>query len=163
MTGRELKKMNRAELLELLLTLSRENDELTARVEQLEAELEDKRLVQQKAGSLAEEALALSGVFQAAQKAADIYLANIKNIAHASPAEGLEEERRRSEEADAESRRLLNETRRRCCDMLARTQREIDMRWNEFNAQSASLRVNAEAAPGRSAAKEGSGPCQKVR
>lgn len=67
---KELKKLNREELLELLLEQTQRNDEL-------ERQLNEKKIAIENAGSIAEASLALSKVFEAAQEAADTYLANI--------------------------------------------------------------------------------------
>lgn len=77
MTEKELRKLNRAELLELLLELSRENEALQAQLKQTEAALSDRRLQMEEAGSIAEAALRLNGIFEAAQKAADQYLSSV--------------------------------------------------------------------------------------
>lgn len=74
MTQKELKKLNRRELLQMLLTQSRKLDEQTAEIADLKKKLEEKRAVEKNAGSIAEAALGLYGVFEAAQKAADYYL-----------------------------------------------------------------------------------------
>ncbi len=78
MTDKELKRLSRAELLEMLLEQTRKVEALEAELEQKNKELENKRLIMEKAGSLAEAALELNGVFEAAQKAADQYLYNIE-------------------------------------------------------------------------------------
>lgn len=77
MESKELKKLNRAELLELLLEVSKENEELKAELKRKNLLLKSKRLQIEEAGSIAQAALQLNGVFDKAQKAADQYLANI--------------------------------------------------------------------------------------
>ena len=54
MTDRELRKLSRAGLLEILLTQSREIDRLRAEVEELNARLEDRDLIMSHSGSIAE-------------------------------------------------------------------------------------------------------------
>lgn len=78
MTDKELKRLSRAELLEMLLEQTRRVEALEAELEQKNKELENKRLIMANAGSLAEAALSLNGVFEAAQRAADQYLYNIE-------------------------------------------------------------------------------------
>ena len=79
MGGRELRKLRRVELLELLLEERRENEELRQQVRKLEEQLADKNLKVAAAGTLAEAALRLNGVFEAADRAAVQYLENIRN------------------------------------------------------------------------------------
>lgn len=81
MTDRELKKLGRAELLELLLEESRENELLREQLKSMEKQLESRTIRIEQAGSIAEAALALNGVFQAAQQAADQYLENVRRLA----------------------------------------------------------------------------------
>lgn len=78
MTEKELHKLKRAELLEMMLAQSREIESLRARVEQLEAQLADKEIRIQESGSIAEAALRLNGIFEAAQAAVDQYLENVR-------------------------------------------------------------------------------------
>lgn len=79
MTDYELKKLNRRELLEILLEQGREIERLQAELKEAEEKLRDRELKISNAGSLAEASLSLNGVFEAAQAAADQYLENIRN------------------------------------------------------------------------------------
>ncbi|MBE5999805.1 MAG: DNA repair protein [Sarcina sp.] len=78
MTERELHRLKRGELLEMMLAQSREIESLRARVRQLEEQLADREIRIQESGSIAEAALKLNGIFEAAQAAADQYLENVK-------------------------------------------------------------------------------------
>lgn len=78
MDEKELKRLNRKQLLELLLIQIERADDLEKRLEEAEAKLKSRELAQMRAGSLAEAALQLSGIFEAAQEAADLYLENVQ-------------------------------------------------------------------------------------
>jgi hypothetical protein len=78
MTDKELKRLRRAELLEMLLEQTKRVEELEAELEKKNRELEDKRVSISEAGNIAEAALKLNGVFEAAQRAAEQYLENVK-------------------------------------------------------------------------------------
>ena len=80
MTDRELRKLSRAELLGLLLEESRENERLREQLNQANQALIGKNIALTKAGSIAEAALALNGVFDAAEQAAQQYLDNIQRL-----------------------------------------------------------------------------------
>ena len=80
MTKKELKRMNRSRLLKLLLEVERENEALRRENEALTQKLEDKTLAISRAGSIAEASLQLNEVFAAAQRAADQYLLNAKQM-----------------------------------------------------------------------------------
>ena len=78
MTDKELKKLNKAELLELLTIQSAENERLKRQLEEVQQKLEDRTILIERSGSIAEAALRINEVFEAAQKAADQYLYNIE-------------------------------------------------------------------------------------
>lgn len=78
MTEKELKRLRRVDLLELLLEQSQENERLRRELAQAQAQLEDRAIRIESSGSLAEASLALSGVFDAAQQACELYLENIR-------------------------------------------------------------------------------------
>ena len=87
MKEKAIRKMSREELLELLIQYSEEKEALELRVAELEGELreaqkklEDRAIAISSAGSIAQAAMQLSGVFEAAQKAADLYLENIQQM-----------------------------------------------------------------------------------
>lgn len=78
MTDKELKRLSRTELLELLVNQVEENEKLKAQVSELTAKLEERTVQIQESGSLAEASLRLSGIFKAADEAAERYLENRK-------------------------------------------------------------------------------------
>ena len=80
MTDKQLKRLSRADLLELLLIQTKENERLRAELEEAQAQLESRRICVEEAGSIANAALVLNGVMDAAQAAADQYLENIAQL-----------------------------------------------------------------------------------
>ncbi|MBQ8324602.1 MAG: DNA repair protein [Clostridia bacterium] len=80
MTEKELKKLNRKQLLELLLMQTDRADQLERKLAQLEKRLSDRNIAEMEAGSIAEAALKLNGVFEAAEAAAAQYLENIRRL-----------------------------------------------------------------------------------
>ena len=80
MTDKELRRLSRSELLEMLLSLTEENEKLKIRLEQAEDQLRDRRILIDKAGSIAEAALQLNKVFEAADRAAQQYLENVRRM-----------------------------------------------------------------------------------
>lgn len=80
MTEKELKRLSRAELLELLLLQTRETERAQARVQQMEEALSRRQMKVQEAGDLAHAVLAVNGVMETAQRAANQYLDNIKQM-----------------------------------------------------------------------------------
>ena len=80
MTIKELKRLSRAELLQMLLYRTREVEDLRAQVESLQQQLRQKQLLIREAGSIADAAIKINGVLEAAQAAADQYLLNIASL-----------------------------------------------------------------------------------
>ena len=117
MTDKELRKLSRSELLEMLVEQSRENDKLRAQIEQLQQQLSDRQLRIDQAGSIAEASLQINQVFEAAQQAAEQYLENIRALS------GRQEEvcRKLEEEGTRKARVLLAETKRKCEAMETET------------------------------------------
>ncbi len=85
---KDLKKLKRSDLFELLVSQAKEIEELQERVNELEGTLEQREINLSKVGSIAEAALAISKVFDEAQLAADTYLENVKRLADASDTAG---------------------------------------------------------------------------
>lgn len=77
----QLKKLSRADLLELLLAESNENEQLRAQLDEANRKLASRELELEQAGSLAEAALRLNGVFEAADRAAQQYMENVRLLA----------------------------------------------------------------------------------
>lgn len=80
MTGKELRRLSRSELIELLLAQTIKVEKLEEEVADLKEKLADRVVTMEDAGSIAEASLRLEGVFEAAQKAADVYLENIRRM-----------------------------------------------------------------------------------
>lgn len=81
MTDKELRKLGRPALLALLLEQAKEYEELEKRLNEAEEALKSRQLHMEECGSIAEAALKLNGVFEAAQKAAEQYEQNAQRIA----------------------------------------------------------------------------------
>ena len=78
MTDKQFQHLRRAELLQLLLEIEEENELLAAENRSLRDKLNSRELRLSEIGSMAEGAMQISGVFDAAQKAADLYLENVR-------------------------------------------------------------------------------------
>lgn len=116
MTDRELRKLSRSDLLDLLLRQTREIEQLREELQEAEEQLASRRLAVDEAGSIAEASLQLNGVFEAAQSACAQYIENV---------------RARSEEQERICIRMEQETREKCDRMLANARREADAYWAE--------------------------------
>ncbi|HEM5120869.1 TPA: DNA repair protein [Streptococcus suis] len=79
MDVKNLRKLKRIELYEIMLAQSEEIDCLRNQLEKIKTELADRRIMISQSGSIAEASMKLTNIFEEAQKAADIYLYNVKN------------------------------------------------------------------------------------
>ncbi len=85
MKEKELRRLKRVELLDMLIEQGRlvdaqreEIGKLKTQIEELNRKLEDRTLSLEKAGSIAEASLQIAKVFVAAEDAARIYLENLR-------------------------------------------------------------------------------------
>ena len=131
MTDKELRRLSRSELLEMLIAQTEENDRLKIRLEQAEAQLRDRRIAIDKAGSLAEAALSLNGVFQAAEAAAQQYLENIQRISGQQDAIC----RSMKEKAEKETEQIRQEAQA----YSEKVHAEADAYWKQVVARAAKL------------------------
>lgn len=92
MTDKEFKRLNRAQLIDIIYQLQLQIDTLTEKNQALEQALADKRLRLSNAGNIADAALEMNNCFRSAQDAAEQYLNEIKTL---------------REEAEAECQRIL--------------------------------------------------------
>lgn len=81
MEDKALRKLSRSDLLEIMVSVSKENEALQIENDQLKQALVDRQLKIEKAGSFAQAAIELNGVVEATQKAADQYLYNVQQLA----------------------------------------------------------------------------------
>ena len=76
----DLSRLKKKDLLEIMLKQGEEIDSLRAQIEELQAKLDEKELKISQAGSIAQASLAITNIFEEAQKAADVYLQNVRRI-----------------------------------------------------------------------------------
>ena len=87
MPDRELRRMSRTELVEIIYALKQSEDQLKAENAALTSQLQERQLHIENAGSIAQAALELNRVFEAAQAAADDYTASVRAKADAEAAQ----------------------------------------------------------------------------
>lgn len=122
MTQQDLKHLSRADLLELLLEQSRENEALRSENEQLREQQSRQEILLDNAGSIAEASLRLNGVFEAAQRACDQYTANIEKL-------NARQQRicsRMEKETRENCRKMVEETRKECDRMLEEAKKQAN-------------------------------------
>ncbi len=155
MPDRELRRMRRAELVEIILALKQSEDQLRAENAALSAQLQERQIHIENAGSIAQAALELNKVFEAAQAAADEYVASVRaaNKNTDAAASALRAQ------AEAEAQQILAQAQTEAANLKARTQQQCDAggsRRTQARPDRSGLQGNAcpdaagdPAAPGR--------------
>ena len=113
MTDKELKKLRRVELLELLLDQAMEKENLQKQLKEAQNALACRELQLKEAGSIADAALRLNDIFTSADQAAQDYLNGVRAMQ-----EQEQELLRRTEE---KCRAMEEQTRIKCEAVLAET------------------------------------------
>lgn len=159
MKDKALRRLSRADLLELLIDRTRENDQMKARIAELEEQLlsanqklEQRRIAIDNAGSIAEAALQVNGMIDAAQRTASQYIENIERIQKEQIQTSLRLEKESRERADrliADTERkcaaMESEARARCDEMVKAAEREAGRNWDELNTRLAQISQENES------------------
>ena len=98
MKEKDLRKLNRYQLLELLILQTERADKLQAKLELAEQQLTKQVFQISSLGSIAEASVHVTGIFQTAQETADMYLDGARKKAAAIIAEAEEKARQISSE-----------------------------------------------------------------
>ena len=77
MVNKELKRLSRRELVDIIYQMKKNEQQMQEEIAALQEALADKRIRLSAAGSVAEAAASITEVFSAAQKTADLYLHEI--------------------------------------------------------------------------------------
>lgn len=131
MTDKQLKKLSRSELLQLLITQTEKNEELTSELEKARKRLESRMIMCENAGSIAEASLQINKVFTAAQNAAQQYLENLERMS----AESDEEKARILSEARLQADEIKREAEKYSSDL----RKEADEYWSSVYDKAQSL------------------------
>lgn len=115
MKEKELRRLSRGDLLQMLIEQSVELRKTQDRVRELEHRLSSRQIAIDNAGSIAEASLQLNSVFEAAQASCEQYVENIHDLS--ARQELLF--RQREEESIQQAENMLLDTQEQCRQMLA--------------------------------------------
>ena len=101
----------------MLQQCRQENDDLRQQLEQTRSQLQSRQLVVDQSGTLANAALKLSGIFEAAESACQYYTENIRTLS------GRQEEI---------CRKMEQESREKCDRMLEQAKQMAKIYWDEY-------------------------------
>ncbi len=120
MKEKDLRNLTRRELLEMLISQTKELDRVKGELQDAQEVLRQRRILLAESGSIAEAALKLNKVFETAQEAANQYLDSIRLSGDgALPSTYFPE-------PNADAQALLEQARRDCETMRSRTEAECD-------------------------------------
>lgn len=128
LTDKQLKKLSRADLLEMLIHETQKNKKLEEQVAVLTARVNEREIVKSEAGSIAEAALRLNGVFEAAQAACAQYTENIARLSRDSE----EVTSARIKAAETECERMITEASEKSNSIISAAKSESYDYWNEI-------------------------------
>lgn len=118
MTDKEFKRLSRSQLIDIIYQFQLKQEDLIAENEKLKRALADKRILVDNSGNLAEAALEIHNVMQAAQKAAEHYLEEIQRRVD-------NEYQSIMEEAKAEAVALVKKARRKADGIVAQAEQDV--------------------------------------
>lgn len=127
MINKELKKLNRRELVDVIYQLKKNEEQMQQQIAALEAELQDRRIHLSVAGSIAEAATDITGIFSVAQTTADLYLSEIA----AMKADTQRKCEKMIEEAKKKVETILNDGKRQY-DALVTRYRTDYKKWQQL-------------------------------
>lgn len=140
MTDRDLRKLSRLDLLELLIEQRMELIDVKERLQAAEEKLQSREIIINEAGSIAEAALQLNDVFTSTELACKQYLDNVQIICERQKRTSnyrLQKAREQAEQILQDARRSCNEmeeaARLRCDEMLLKAETEAQQYWNEVS------------------------------
>lgn len=136
MIEKELRKLRRVDLLEMLTVQMRENESLQDQVKDLIDQLNNRKIMLSNAGSIAEAAIRVNEVFQAAQAAGDQYL---ENLARLDEEKKAEYEKMR-QEAEREYQYMKQEIEAECREMREKTEFECRQLRQETESECQKMR-----------------------
>lgn len=155
---KELGKLRRAELLELLLEQTKETERLEKELAGAKEQLRCREIRLNEAGSIAEAALQINDVFVAAQAAAEQYLENIQTLnsrqeeicaereksSQIKAEKMVEKAKKQQEKIQEECIQTEESTRRQCEELAERTQKQCEELIQQTRKQCDELQKEAE-------------------
>lgn len=142
MTDKELKRLSRRELVDIIYELQKKDAERENEIERLQSALSKKELAVSEAGSIAEAALKVNGVFEAAQAAANQYLISL-HAANADATEKIETARKQSDEllrqANQRADNIISEAEAKANAIISNANQDAAKSWTQFQQKADEL------------------------
>lgn len=130
MISKELKRLSRRELVDIIYQLKKNEQEMQEEIELLKNELQDKRIRISTAGSIADAAMSVTNVFSAAQMTADLYLREISCMREDTEKECA----KKVEEAEKKVRDILADGEKKF-DILKEAYKREYVKWQQLKSE----------------------------
>lgn len=127
MTDKELKKLHRRDLLELLIQQTEDNEKMQSRIDLMNAQLQSRNINLSKAGSIAEAVVQVNEVYQRADKIAEEYLQNVRLLSERQEEACARMERECQEKCDV----MVEDAEKQC----AAKRKEAEEYWAGLSAR----------------------------
>ena len=111
MNNKELKKLSRRELVDLIYLMKKNEQQMQEELDALQQAAQDKRIRLSNAGSIAEAAAGMTQIFSAAQTTADLYLQEIACM---------------KEDAEKECAKMIEDAQNKVNDILREGQQQYE-------------------------------------
>lgn len=147
MAEKELRRMSRPELIEIIYALKSNEESLQKKNAHLEEQLNDRTIQISEAGSIAEAALQLNDIFSTAQIAADDYLTSIKaaNVSMEEEQKAAAKEAERVvAEAQAQAEQIVAEANAEAARIMTMAKEKVDNTLSEAEAASQHMTDTAQ-------------------
>lgn len=142
MNEKDLRKLSRADLLEMLIDQSIELQTVRDRLSVAEEALQRNEMTLNTAGSIAEASLQLTGIFQAAEASCAHYIENIRllNQRQATICDQMERESRERavtmlRETSKNCEAMEAETKVKCAEMVSKAKAEAQAYWDDVSSK----------------------------
>jgi len=120
MLEKEVRKLRKRQLVQIVMEQDRAMAELQQQLELANQKLADRKIVMEESGSIAEAALQINGVFEAANAAAQQYIENIQRM---------------EAETQEKCEKMEREVTEKCEEMKAEAERGVEARWIELSSR----------------------------
>ncbi len=134
MAEKELRKMSRSELIEIIYALQQNEKQIAEERDELRRQLENRVIALDKSGSIAEAALSLNDVFSKAQDAADQYLQSLQSDSSMITTKAEERAREILRQARRDAAAVMAEAEKRCSERNKENEEQINAQWDAFRS-----------------------------
>ena len=109
MASKELKKLSRRELVDIIYQMKKNEQLLQDELTSLQKEIQERRIHLSTAGSIAEAAISITNVFSSAQTAADLYLQEIACM---------------KQETETECAKMIRDAKKQAAEIIAESEKQ---------------------------------------